>query len=370
MKKVNILGGGPSGLYLALLLRQLDYAVEVWERNPEDNTFGWGVVFSDATIASFAEPDPVFYGVLKQHLRTWENVDIIYRGTLTSVAGNRFSGIARIDLLRVLQQRCRELGVVMHFGTEISDPSTLRDCDLLVGADGVHSPLRERYTNLFKPQLGLGSNRYIWYGTRAPFGGLTLTFRQRGRDLFMAHSYKYRDDLSTFIVEVDADTWSRLRCLSEEEGRELLEKVFATELRGEPLLSNNSKWIQFVNVHNEHWWAENMVLLGDALHTAHFSIGSGTKLAMEDALALWRTLRDGGGLASFEADRRPKLERFLEAARTSQKWFETVRSRLELELLPFCYETMTRSSRVDDDSLRRRDPEFVARYEAWSAAKG
>lgn len=370
MKKVNILGGGPSGLYLALLLRQLDYAVEVWERNPEDNTFGWGVVFSDATIASFAEPDPVFYGVLKQHLRTWENVDIIYRGTLTSVAGNRFSGIARIDLLRVLQQRCRELGVVMHFGTEISDPSTLRDCDLLVGADGVHSPLRERYTNLFKPQLGLGSNRYIWYGTRALFGGLTLTFRQRGRDLFMAHSYKYRDDLSTFIVEVDADTWSRLRCLSEEEGRELLEKVFATELRGEPLLSNNSKWIQFVNVHNEHWWAENMVLLGDALHTAHFSIGSGTKLAMEDALALWRTLRDGGGLASFEADRRPKLERFLEAARTSQKWFETVRSRLELELLPFCYETMTRSSRVDDDSLRRRDPEFVARYEAWSAAKG
>jgi len=367
--KVRVLGGGPAGLYLALLLRQLDHEVEVWERNPEDNTFGWGVVFSDATIASFEEPDPIFYEVLKKHLRTWENVDIIYRGTLTSVAGNRFSGIARIDLLRVLQQRCRDLGVVLNFGAEISDPSTLRDCDLLVGADGVHSPLRERYASLFKPQLGLGSNRYIWYGTRAPFDGLTLTFRQRGRDLFMAHSYKYSDELSTFIVEVDADTWSRLRSLSEEEGRELLEKVFATELRGEPLLSNNSKWIQFVNVHNEHWWAENMVLLGDALHTAHFSIGSGTKLAMEDSLALWRTLRDGGDLASFEAARRPKLERFLEAARTSQKWFETVRSRLELELLPFCYETMTRSSRVDDDSLRRRDPEFVARYEAWRSAE-
>ncbi len=368
MKRVNILGGGPSGLYLALLLRQLDYQVEVWERNPEDNTFGWGVVFSDATIASFEEPDPVFYGALKQHLRTWENVDIIYRGTLTSVAGNRFSGIARIDLLRVLQQRCRDLGVVLHFGVEVADPSTLRDCDLLVGADGVHSPLREHYPALFQSQLSLGSNRYVWYGTRAPFGGLTLTFRQRGRDLFMAHSYKYSDELSTFIVEVDADTWSRMRGLSEEQGRDLLQKVFATELRGEPLLSNSSKWIQFVNVCNGRWWAENMVLLGDALHTAHFSIGSGTKLAMEDSLALWRTLRDGGDLAAFEAARRPKLDRFLEAARTSQRWFETVRSRLELEELPFCYEVMTRSSRVDDEILRKRDPAFAARYDAWRAA--
>lgn len=370
MKKAHILGGGPSGLYLGLLLRQLDYRVEVWERNPQDNTFGWGVVFSDATVASFEEPDPVFYKALKQSLRTWENVDIVYRGTLTSVAGNRFSGIARIELLRVLQERCRELGVVMHFGTEVADPSSLRDCDLLVGTDGVHSPLREHYAALFGPKLSLGSNRYIWYGTRAPFGGLTLTFRQRGRDLFMAHSYKYSEELSTFIVEVDADTWSRLRTLTEEQGRELLEKVFATELQGEPLLSNNSKWIQFVNVHNEHWWAENMVLLGDALHTAHFSIGSGTKLAMEDALALWRTLREGGDLAAFEAARRPKLERFLEAARTSQRWFETVRERLELDVLPFCYETMTRSSRVDDDSLRRRDPEFVARYEEFVARQG
>jgi len=367
--RVNILGGGPSGLYLALLLRQLDYQVEVWERNPQHNTFGWGVVFSDATIASLQEPDPVFYAQLQPLLRTWENVDIIYRGTLTSVAGNRFSGIARIDLLRALQGRCREVGVKLHFGVEIGDPSGLRDCDLLVGADGVHSPLREHYAQLFKPELSLGSNRYIWYGTRAPFEGLTLTFRQRGRDLFMAHSYKYSEELSTFIVEVDEDTWSRLRSLSEEQARQLLEQVFATELRGEPLLSNNSKWIQFVNVHNEHWWAENMVLLGDALHTAHFSIGSGTKLAMEDSLALWRTFRDGGDLAAFELARRPKLERFLEAARTSQRWFETVRSRLELEVLPFCYETMTRSSRVDDDSLRRRDPVFVARYERFLASE-
>jgi anthraniloyl-CoA monooxygenase len=367
--KVNILGGGPAGLFLAMLLRQLNADVEVWERNPQDNTFGWGVVFSDATVASFEEPEPAFYAEFKRHLRTWENVDIIHRGVLTSVAGNRFSGIARIQLLRILQERCRKLGVRLNFGVEIRDIASLRDCDLLVGSDGVASLLRQRYRHLFKSEVGFGSNHYIWYGTRADFGGLTLTFRMDGPDLFMAHSYKYSEELSTFIVEVDEQTWNRLRWQGESRMRARLERVFAAELGGQPLLSNRSKWIRFVNVHNEHWWAENMVLLGDALHTAHFSIGSGTKLAMEDALALWRSLREGGDLASFEEARRPKVERFLEAARTSQRWFESARQRMDLEVLPFCYEVMTRSSRVDDEILRRRDPEFVARYEDFKAAR-
>ncbi|MBS2035675.1 FAD-dependent monooxygenase [bacterium] len=367
--KVNILGGGPAGLFLALLLRQLKAEVEVWERNPQDNTFGWGVVFSDATVASFEEPDPEFYADFKRSLRTWENVDIIHRGVLTSVAGNRFSGIARIDLLKILHKRCRELGVRMNFGCEIKDIASLRDCDVLVGSDGVASLLRKRYKKLFKTDLGLGKNRYIWYGTRAPFQGLTLTFRMDGPDLFMAHSYKYSDELSTFIVEVDEPTWERVRFLGERRARARLEKVFEPELGGQPLLSNRSKWIRFVNVYNQNWWAENMVLLGDALHTAHFSIGSGTKLAMEDALALWRTLREGGNLAEFEATRRPKVDRFIEAANTSQRWFETARDRMHLDVLPFCYEAMTRSSRVDDEILRRRDPEFVKRYEDFKALK-
>ena len=369
--KTHILGGGPAGLYLALLLRQLDHQVEVWERNPRDNTFGWGVVFSDKTISSLQEPDPVTHGLLCQRLRTWENVDIIHRGVLTSVAGNRFSGIARIELLQVLQARCQELGVKVHYGTEVQNVSALDNADLVVGCDGVASRFRHRYRKEFGTTLGLGRNRYIWYGTRAPFGGLTLTFRLDGQDLFMAHSYKYSQDLSTFIVEVDEDTWGRLRYLGEERARRRLERVFAPELKGQPLLSNRSKWIRFVNVVNQHWWSGNRVLLGDALHTAHFSIGSGTKLAMEDALALWKALtahpRISDALSAFEAARRPGVERFIEAAVTSQRWFEEARSCMELDVLPFCYQVMTRSSRVDDTSLQRRDPAFVAAYQEWQA---
>lgn len=366
--KINILGGGPAGLFLAIMLRQGDHQVEVWERNPHDNTWGWGVVFSDQTIAGLAAGDAETHARLSARLRTWENVDIIYRDQLTSVAGNRFSGIARIDLLQVLQERCRELGVAVHFGAEVTDVANLRrGADLLVGADGVASRLRQRYRRNFGTRLSLGRNRYIWYGTRAPFGGLTLTFRMDRGDLFMAHSYKYSQELSTFIVEVDEATWTRLRSLGEQRARRRLEQVFAPELQGQPLLSNRSKWIRFVNVQNERWWTDNLVLLGDALHTAHFSIGSGTKLAMEDAMALARALLAGQDLAAFEAARRPPLERFLTAAATSQKWFEEARSRMHLEVLPFCYEVMTRSSRVDDEILARRDPAFVDRYRQWLA---
>jgi anthraniloyl-CoA monooxygenase len=370
--KVHIVGGGPAGLYLAILLRQLDHQVAVWERNPKNNTFGWGVVFSDQTIASLEAPDPVTHRLLTQRLRTWENVDIIHRGQLTSVAGNRFSGIARIDLLQVLQERCQQVGVQVEYGVEVQHIPA--GADLIVGADGVASRLRQRYRKRFGTQLGLGRNRYIWYGTRAPFGGLTLTFRLEGDDLFMAHSYKYNQDLSTFIVEVDEATWQRLRYQGEERARRRLEKVFAPELQGQPLLSNRSKWIRFVNVVNQHWFSGNMVLLGDALHTAHFSIGSGTKLAMEDSLALWQSFRSHPrveqALPAFETARRPGLDRFLEAAVTSQRWFENARSRMELEVLPFCYQVMTRSSRVDDTSLQRRDPAFVAAYQNWLREAG
>lgn len=365
--KVHIVGGGPAGLYLAILLRQLDHQVEVWERNPQNNTFGWGVVFSDQTIASLQEPDPTTHRLMTQRMRTWENVDIIHQGVLTSVAGNRFSGIARIDLLAVLQGRCQELGVPIHYGTEIHHIPP--GADLVVGADGVASRLRQRFRRRFGTRLGLGSNRYIWYGTRAPFGGLTLTFRLDGEDLFMAHSYKYSQELSTFIVEVDEATWMRLRYLGEARARRRLEQVFAPELQGQPLLSNRSKWIRFVNVVNQHWYSGNMVLLGDALHTAHFSIGSGTKLAMEDSLALWQAFlthsRVEQALPAFEAGRRPGLDSFLAAAVTSQRWFEQARNHMHLDVLPFCYRVMTRSSRVDDTSLQRRDPAFVAAYQQW-----
>jgi anthraniloyl-CoA monooxygenase len=367
--KVNILGGGPAGLYLAILLHQDGHQVEVWERNAKDNTFGWGVVFSDRTIAALESPDPLTHQRLTARMRTWENVDIIHRGVLTSVAGNRFSGIARIELLQLLQERCQELAIPVHYEHDISELAPLLEADLVVGADGVRSTLRTRFAEQFGTTLSEGRNHYIWYGTRQPFGGLTLAFEQHQDELYMVHSYKYSQELSTFIVEVDEPTWSKIGHL--EDPRAHLEKVLAPVLGGHPLLTNQSRWIRFLNVANQNWWFGNCVLLGDALRTAHFSIGSGTKLAMEDSLALWQSLREHStvdkALPAFEAARRPKVDRFVQAAVTSQRWFEQAREKLSLDVIPFVYECMTRSARVDDDELARRDPVFAAAYTQYRA---
>lgn len=361
--KIAIVGGGPSGLYFAILMRQLGHECVVWERNPRHNTFGWGVVFSDRTMKYLSEPDPETHRLLVERLRTWENVDIVHRGELISVAGNRFSGIARIALLELLQKRCEELGVELHFERELQD---FPEADLVVGADGVNSFMRDRHADQFGPTLELARNRYIWYGTAQPFGGLTLTFREHGDGLYMAHSYKYSDDLSTFIVEVDEPTWRSLEGLTEPEGRALLEVVFRDDLGGHPLLVNNAKWIRFTVVKNRRWHYQNRVLLGDALHTAHFSIGSGTKLALEDSIALWESFREHprveDALPAFEAARRPAVEEYQALSESSRSWFENARSLMHLEPLSFAYEAMTRSSRVDVESLARRDPAFVAAY--------
>lgn len=364
--KIAIVGGGPSGLYFAILMRQMGHDCVVYERNPRHNTFGWGVVFSDRTMKYLADPDPETHRLLVSRLRTWENVDIVHRGQLVSVAGNRFSGIARVALLELLEQRAEEVGVQLHFERELSD---FPEADLCVGADGVNSFLRERYKDRFQPGLELGSNRYVWYGTAQPFGGLTLIFRQHAGGLYMAHCYKYSQDLSTFIVEVDEPTWKTVEPLSEPESRARLEQVFQDDLGGHPLLVNKSNWIRFTVVRNRHWHFENKVLLGDALHTAHFSIGSGTKLALEDSIALWEAFREHprveDALPAFEAARRPRVEEYQTVSELSRHWFENARSLMHLEPLPFAYEAMTRSSRVDDDSLARRDPAFVAAYREY-----
>ena len=367
--RVNILGGGPSGLYLAILLGQDGHQVEVWERNPKDNTFGWGVVFSDRTIAALEAPDPRTHQRLTARMRTWENVDIYHRGVLTSVAGNRFSGIARIELLQILQERCQELSIPVHYQHEITELAPLLEADLVVGADGVRSTLRTEFAERFGTRLSEGQNHYIWYGTRQPFGGLTLAFQRFQDQLYMVHSYKYSAEMSTFIVEVDPTTWAKIG--HREDPRLHLEEALAPVLGGHALLSNQSRWIRFLNVYNQNWWFDNCVLLGDALRTAHFSIGSGTKLAMEDSLALWQALRQhpqvAQALPAFEAARRPKVDRFVEAAATSQRWFEEARDKLDLDVIPFAYECMTRSSRVDDSDLARRDPAFAAAYAQYRA---
>ncbi|HEX5706929.1 MAG TPA: FAD-dependent monooxygenase [Pyrinomonadaceae bacterium] len=370
--RVNVIGGGPAGLYFALLVkgRWPAHEVAVFERNAPDSTFGWGVVFSGKTMSNLREADEVSHRRISESFETWDNVDVVKDDARVTVRGNHFSGIARLRLLQILQERCAELGVRLHFRTEVAGVEDVRDADLVVAADGVNSRVREQLAEHLRPALATGRNKYIWYGTRQLFHGLTLTFRESEAGLFAAHSYKFDKDTSTFIVECDEETWARagLGEMTDEATRAYLAGVFERDLGGQELLSNNSRWINFVLVRNERWSHRNVVLLGDALHTAHFSIGSGTKLALEDSIALFECFTKGLGvaesLAEFERARKPVIEAYQQAAHESRVWFENAKDYTPLAPLPFAFSLMTRSGKVDYESLRRRDPAFVAAYEA------
>lgn len=373
--KINIIGGGPAGLYFAILMKKSNpnHDIKVYERNAADSTFGWGVVFSGKTQANLEEADVESFNAITETFATWDNVDVVHRGEKVTIRGNRFSGIARIEILKILQSRCRELGVGLFFEEEIKDIEALAlSSDLLVGADGINSTVRKAYEEHFKPDLSTRPNKYIWYGTPQLFHGLTLTFKETEAGVFAAHSYKFNKDTSTFIVECDPETWNAagFEKMNDEETREYLAKVvFAEDLGGHELMSNNSKWINFVNVSNNHWHHRNMVLLGDALHTAHFSIGSGTKLALEDSIALHKAFVKNESdveksLVEFERERKPVVESLQTAANESLALFENLKDVMHLTPLELAYKMMTRSGRVDVESLRRRDPDFVAKYEA------
>jgi anthraniloyl-CoA monooxygenase len=371
--KINVIGGGPAGLYFAILMKRADasHQIKIYERNGPDDTFGWGVVFSGKTLANLRAADEESHAEITRQFAAWDNVDVVHRDAKVSIHGNSFSGIARLQLLKILQRRAEQLGVEIEFRTEIRDIESLRnDCDLLVAADGVNSTVRLRYAEQLQPQLDVRANRYIWYGTNQLFHGLTLTFRQNEAGTFAAHSYKFNSTTSTFIVECDPPSWDKagFALLSDEQTREYLGEVFSADLKGYRLLSNNSKWINFMLLKNKNWFFENVVLIGDALHTAHFSIGSGTKLAMEDAIALAESFQERSNvheaLRNFTAKRRPVIEDYQAAAFESMVWFENASRYMHLSPLELAFTLMTRSGRVTYEDLKRRDPDFIQRYES------
>lgn len=371
--KINIVGGGPAGLYFAILMKKSNPANEitVYERNGPDDTFGWGVVFSGKTLETLRQADAESHAEITKQFEAWDNVDVVRGDEKISVRGNSFTGISRLRLLKILQQRAEQLSVTVLFRSEITDIESLRaDCHLMVGADGINSTVRQRFADHFEPNLSVRSNKYIWYGTNQLFHGLTLTFRVSDAGIFSAHSYKFNQTTSTFIVECDQLTWQQggFETMNDVETRSCLEQVFKSELQGQPLLSNNSKWINFVLVKNGQWVFGNTVLIGDALHTAHFSIGSGTKLAMEDAIALAGSFQRQndtvGALSEFESSRKPYIEEYQAAALESMLWFENVRQYIHLSPIELAYSLMMRSGRVNHADLKKRDPQFVSSYEA------
>jgi anthraniloyl-CoA monooxygenase len=371
--KINIIGGGPAGMYFAILMKKTNPAhqITIYERNGPDDTFGWGVVFSGRTLANLRDADPESHAAITRAFEAWDNVDVLHRHERISIHGNSFSGIARLQLLKILQRRCEELDIDLRFRTEVADLEALRiGCDFLLAADGVNSTVRKQYSNRFLPDLDVRPNRYIWYGTNQLFHGLTLTFRENEAGVFAAHSYKFNKTTSTFIIECDEQTWQAagFENMDDAQTRGYLEQVFARDLDGQPLLSNNSKWLNFLLVKNANWFFENVVLIGDALHTAHFSIGSGTKLAIEDAIALAECFGNaesvGGALSQFEAKRKPIIEAYQAAAYESMRWFENAQQYMNLSPIELAYALMTRSGRVDYEDLKKRDPKFIARHEA------
>jgi anthraniloyl-CoA monooxygenase len=374
--KITIIGGGPSGLYFAILMKRLDrtHEITLLERDGPNDTFGWGIVFSDQTFSYLKDNDKKSFAAITRACQRWDNVDVVHKDQKVTIRGNKFSGIGRLAFLNILHKRCLDLGVDLKFDTNATDLNELPPYDLLVGADGANSFVRGAFSKEFQPSLDLRKNRYIWLGTRQLFDGLTLIFREHEAGLFIAHAYKFNDTTSTFIVECNETTWrnARFDWKSDPETCQYLADVFKSDLGGHPLLSNNFvRWLNFPLVKNKRWHHKNVVLLGDALHTAHFSIGSGTKLAVEDSIALAKCFKAGNdveqNLAEFQKVRKPIVDEYQDAAYASLQLFENAQKELHLDPVPFAYKLMTRSKKIDYENLKQRDPEFVAAYDLWKS---
>ena len=370
--KVTIVGGGPAGLYLAILLRKADPGVQVsvLERNAPDATFGWGVVFSEETLGALRDADHETHLAITDTFARWDRVDIRYGGRVLTSRGHSFSAIARKRLLEILQERCLALGADLRFHQEVG--SVPQDADLVVGADGVNSLVRRAYEPDFRTRIAPEGCKYAWFGTPLVFDAFTFVFRETEHGLFQVHAYPFDERTSTFIVECREDTWRRagLDECDEDESLAFCERLFARDLEGRELLSNRSLWTSFPKVTNATWHRDRVVLLGDAAHTAHFSIGSGTKLAMEDSIALRdalvaRSWDVDAALVHYELARRPVVERTQEAASESAGFFTRVAAYAGAEPIQFAFNLLTRSGRITHASLTVRDPGFTRSLDAW-----
>ena len=374
--RIAVIGGGPAGLYFAILMkRDLPGArVTVVERNQADDTFGFGVVFSDATLDTFQYADEPSYRAITESFAYWDDIEIVARGVRHRVGGNGFCGCSRRTLLLLLQDRARRLGVELEFRRE-AGPEDFPDADLIVAADGINSPIRERDAAHFQPEVDLRPNRFAWMGSTRPFDAFTFFFKERPEGIFVAHCYQYEAGASTWVLETDPETFARagLEAMGEEESARFLEGVFAEELGGHRLTTNRSHWRRFPMIRCGRWVKDNVVLLGDAKASAHFSIGSGTKLAMEDAIALHRAFLAGGDVASclarFETQRREEVEKTQHAADVSLVWFEHVRRFWGFHPTRFAFGVMTRSKAITWDNLELRAPEFVREVQQVVAAE-
>jgi anthraniloyl-CoA monooxygenase len=364
--RIAVIGGGPAGLYFAILMKR-DHPsarITVVERNRPDDTFGFGVVFSDATLDIFQAADEPSYRAITESFAYWDDIEIHAKGTVHRIGGNGFCGCSRRTLLLLLQDRARSLGVELEYRREAT-PEDFPDADLIVAADGINSPIRERWRDHFRPEVDLRPNRFAWMGSTRPFDAFTFFFRERPEGIFIAHCYQYEAGASTWVLETDPETFARagLEHMNEEESARYLEDVFAEDLQGHRLLINRSNWRRFPAIKCGSWVKDNIVLLGDAKASAHFSIGSGTKLAMEDAIALHEAFLAGGDvktcLARFESARREDVEKIQHAADVSLVWFEHVKRFWHFHPQKFAFGVMTRSKAITWDNLALRAPVFV-----------
>ena len=365
--KVAIIGGGPAGLYSAILLKKQRPQAEitVYERNRPDDTFGFGVVFSDATLDNFEKYDLPSYRRITEEFAYWDDIAVHFRGTVHRVGGNGFCGCSRRKLLLILQERARELGVTLKFETEIADETRFSDADMIVLADGINSRFREKYIAHFQPEVDMRSNMFAWMGSTRPLDAFTFIFQETEWGPFIAHAYQYEAGRSTWIFETDPETFRRagLEGLDETQSAERMAGIFGWFLQGHPLLTNRSMWRNFPMIRNKRWIKDNMVLLGDAKATAHFSIGSGTKLAMEDAIALadamHRAPTVAAALEHYERGRREEVEKTQHAADVSLVWFEHVDRFWDFDPVQFAFGVMTRAKAITYDNLTLRAPDFV-----------